>query len=241
MGKHCLSELLKTDPDRLVEVYLTPHSKEDPLARALVQAGVRIKEMGKQALTNLAASESHQGFVALVYAKESLSLSQFLEESEEETHSFVLMLDSIFDPQNLGALLRAAECFGVDLVVFSKNRGSAITPTVSKASAGASELVPLLSVSNLAETLGQFQKKGFWAVTAEVGKKATSLYSFEYPEKTVLVMGSEGKGVQPLLRKKSDFHLFIPMLGNIDSLNVSQATAVFLSHYANQKGREKHG
>ena len=143
-----------------------------------------------------------------------------------------MLLDSIFDPQNVGAILRSCECFGVDAVIISKIRGCSITPTVTKTSVGATELVPIAEVSNLTTTIEKFQKAGYWAVTAEISDKAIPLNTFEYPEKTVLILGSEGKGVQKIISKKADFHVFIPMLGRIDSLNVSQAAAVFMHSYS---------
>ena len=145
------------------------------------------------------------------------------------------MLDSIFDPQNFGSLLRSAECFGVDGVIWSKNRGCELTPVVSKASVGASELLPLLCVSNLAETMRKFKKNGFWIVTAEIGEEAKSLDSFDFPEKTLLIMGSEGKGVQKLLSKEADSKVYLPMYGQIDSLNVSQAASVLLYQWTQSK------
>lgn len=232
MGRNCISELLKSAPERIVEVYTCMRDPDDALYRQLERAGIKINHMHKQDLAKLVDSDSHQSFVAAVKEGASVEIKQFLKQDRD--HSLVLMLDSIFDPQNLGALLRAAECYGVDLVLFSKNRGAEVTPVATKASVGASELVPIAKVSNLADTVKAFQKAGYWAVTADGGEQAESLYSFSFPEKTLLIMGSEGKGVQPLLKKNCDFLVKIPMLGQIDSLNVSQATAVFLDGYSRQ-------
>ncbi len=227
MGKNCIREVLKASPERLVEIY-TCQKPDDDLHRELELADVRIQTMSKHKLNEMVSSESHQSYVAKVKPRDNIELKAFLADSREK--SVVLMLDSINDPQNLGSILRSAECFGVDLVVFSKNRGADMTPTVSKTSAGASELVPIAKISNLAEAIKAFQKAGYWAVTADVGAHCQELYAFDFPEKTLLIMGSEGKGVQPLIHKLCDFHITIPMHGQIDSLNVSQATAVMLSH-----------
>ena len=116
------------------------------------------------------------------------------------------------------------------LSFYSTNRNVALTPVVSKASVGASEMVSLIPVSNLVDTLKKFQDAGYFSVATEISDQAKPLDSFEFPEKTVLMVGAEGSGIQPLLSKRSDFHLYIPMKGAIDSLNVSQATAVLLSH-----------
>ena len=226
MGKNCLQELLEFAPEQILQVYTS--KDQDPLIDEIENRGILIKKVKKDHLSDMAGSDSHQSFIAEVKDKQFLNLQTYL---EKEENRLVLMLDSINDPQNFGTLLRAAECFGVDAVVWSKNRGVDLTPVVSKASVGASELMPMLRVSNLVDTIKKFQEAGFWVVTAEVGEETQSLHSFEFPEKTLLVMGSEGKGVQPLISKNADFKIFIPMMGKIDSLNVSQATSVILSHW----------
>lgn len=227
MGRNCIGEVLKVDPERILEVYTCQKPGGDDLYHQLTHAKIKMTQRQKHQLAQMANSESHQSYVAKIKDRVWVLPKDFL--SEDRYKSVVLMLDSINDPQNFGAILRAAECFGVDLVIYSKNRGVDITPAVSKVSAGASELVPIACVSNLAETMKAFQKSGYWAMTADVSEGSQSLYEHEPSEKTLLVMGSEGKGVQPLLVKKCDFHIHIPMKGQIDSLNVSQATSVFLS------------
>ena len=230
MGRNCITEVLTHAPERIIEVYTAQKSKVDALYAALQKRGVRVSQVSKGDLAQMVNSESHQGYVAAVRERDEPDLRDFLEESQEKERSVVLMLDSIYDPQNLGAIIRAAECFGVDLVVFSKNRGADITPVATKTSAGATELVPILKVSNLVETLKAFQKEDFWAVALEAREHSQPLRGFEFPQKMVLVLGSGGKGIQPLLSKTCDFYLSIPMRGKIDSLNVSQAAAVTLSH-----------
>lgn len=223
MGKNCIMELLKHSPKRIVRVYT---HKEDGLVDDLREKAIEIVECTKDDLTEMVQSESHQSYVAAVYEKPSDDLPAFLKKAEEK--SLVLMLDSISDPQNLGALLRAAECFAVDAVVWSKNRGVDLTPTVSKTSVGASELVPILKVANLAEAARRFQKEGYHVVTAELDDEAVSLNDFDFPERTLLIVGSEGKGIQQLLSTIADTKIMIPMKGRIQSLNVSQATTALL-------------
>lgn len=226
MGKNCLKEVLLHAPDRLIRVFTT--KKQDPLLDQIFQAGIPIKHVAKEALSERVQSESHQSFVAEVKERRFIDLDSYLENEEDR---LILMLDSINDPQNFGSLLRCAECFGVAAVVWSKNRGTDLTPVVAKASVGASEILPLIRVSNLAETVKKFQNAGFRVATAEVGEGAQSLYSFDFPQKTLLVLGSEGKGVQPLISRLADCKIYIPMRGKIDSLNVSQAASVILSHW----------
>lgn len=225
MGKHTVEEVFRTHPERLLKVY--SYKKEDPFFRELENAGIKTVLVPKPKLASLVQSESHQGFVAEVRERTFLTPKEFLATAPEK--SVVVLCDSINDPQNFGTILRACECFGVDALIFSKNRNVALTPVVSKASVGGSELVPLIEVSNLADTLKKFQDAGYFAVAAE--RSQESLYTFEFPQQTLLILGAEGKGIQPLLSKKADFRVEIPMEGRIDSLNVSQAAAVFLSFY----------
>ena len=234
MGRNCIREVVKSAPERIVEVYTSQHSKEDLLYAELLKKHIAVREVSKKELFDLVQSESHQSYIAAVKERGHPDLKHFFRETADKKTSVVLLLDSIYDPQNLGSIIRAGECFGADLVVYSKNRGADITPVVSKASAGGTEYVPIVKVSNLAETLKQFQKNGYWVVCAEAGEGSQSLYDFKFPEKTVMLLGSEGEGVQKILSKNSDFRLQIPMFGKIDSLNVSQASAVFLASYRNQ-------
>ncbi|MBT3393629.1 MAG: 23S rRNA (guanosine(2251)-2'-O)-methyltransferase RlmB [Waddliaceae bacterium] len=232
MGKNCISEVLRASPSRIVEVY-TSQKSDDALYRELIKKKIRVKEVPKRDLGSLVNSDSHQSYVAAVKERGQPALKDFLVSSRDADKNLVVMLDSIYDPQNLGAILRSCECFGVDLVIYSKNRGTDITPVATKTSAGASELVDIAKVSNLAETIRAFKKEDFWVVCAEAGEESSSLYGFDFPDKTLLVLGSEGKGIQPIISKNADFRVYIPMLGNIDSLNVSQAAAVFLNSYRN--------
>lgn len=232
IGLHALEEVARFTPERIRSIFTA--SAKEARCRAL-NLNVPIKIVKEAKLTEMAGTESHQGVVVSVTPRKLLSLKEALSFLGEKEHSTVVMMDQIFDPQNVGAILRASECFGVDAVIFSKNRGSAITPVVTKASSGASELVPLVLVSNLADTMQRLQKEGYEAIVSALEDRAENLYTFDCPNKTLLIVGSEGKGVQPLIQKRADHILKIPMHGRVDSLNVSQATAVFLSFLQPQK------
>ncbi len=226
MGKQTIRELLLHAPHRLLMVYVAMHKEKDDLLSLLQEKNISLVYVSKEKLSSMVGSDSHQSFVAKIKKRKIWDLRSFL---EEQQCSFLLLLDTITDPQNFGAILRSAECFGVSGVITSKNRGSPMTPTVAKASAGASELLSLIEVSNLAESLRVLQKAGFAIIVADASSSAReNLASFSFPEKSVLVMGSEEKGVQPLICKMADHLVYIPMKGKIASLNVAQATSVFL-------------
>jgi 23S rRNA (guanosine2251-2'-O)-methyltransferase len=233
MGLHAIQEVLKHAPKRLLKVFTSVKKGKQERKGALLEAceekGVPVQHVSFDLLTKMTGSDSHQSFVAQVQGRRFLSAKEFLLENEDKESLFVLMLDEIHDPQNFGALLRSAECFGVDAVAWSKNRGCDLSPSVAKASCGASELVPLLRVSNLAETAEQFKKEGFEVIAAVADPEAKPLFSYTYAPRTLLIVGSEGEGIQPLLRKKADRLVYIPLSGKIQSLNVAQATAVLLA------------
>lgn len=242
MGRNCLRELLTHDPQLIAKVWVGIGSggrDKAVLLEKIKAMGIPCSEVGSEELFRLVQSDSHQSFVAQLVERASKDIKDFVKVSRGRESGLVLAFDSIMDPQNLGALLRAAECFGVDAVIWSKNRGCSITPVVSKASSGASELVDCYSISNLAETLRQLKQAGYWIVVADVGEGTLSLNDFEAPAKSVLVLGSEGSGTQPLVKKLSDFRVMIPQAGRIDSLNVSQAGAVLLYCLAGRLNREK--
>lgn len=225
MGKNCIKEVLAHKKEIIEEIYTA--IRKDSLISLIQEKykNIKINYVSKHFLQNLVFSTSHQMFVAKIKKRVFFTLEEFL----KKRSSLIVMLDSIFDPQNMGAILRVCECFSVDGVIFSKNRGVDITPTVSKSSAGASELISLIKVSNLHTSALSLKKEGFSIICSDITKKAENIKTFTFPEKVVLIMGSEGRGISPLLKKTADHTIKIPLLGKISSLNVSQATAIFLS------------
>lgn len=226
MGIHAIDELLRYAPEKILRIY-TVSSKKSPLLDLCEKKKIPVSFVSLDQLTKMAGSDSHQSLIAHIKMRQFLDVKEYLHQAPEE--ALVLMLDQIFDPQNFGALIRSAECFGVSAVVWSKNRGSDLTPVAAKASCGASELIPLIRISNLATAVDQFKEAGFEIVTALLDPSAESAYTFAYAPKTVLIVGSEGEGIQPLLRKKGDRSIYLPMAGKIASLNVAQATAALLA------------
>lgn len=228
MGVHALEELLRYAPEKILKIY-TVQNKKSPLLQEAKSREIPIFFTTEAMLTKMAGSESHQMLVAHIRGRTFLDVPAFLETAQE--HCLVLMMDQIFDPQNFGALIRSAECFGAAAVAWSKNRGSDLTPVASKASSGASELIPLIRISNLAQATDQFKEAGFEVVAAVLDPASESAYTFQFAPRTLLIVGSEGEGIQPLLRKKADRGIYLPMAGKIGSLNVAQATAALLALY----------
>lgn len=235
MGRNALRETIRRVPHRLERVYIAylgeGASERQELLLAAQGAGIAVEQVPLERLTQMVGSDSHQGVVARLFPAPSRELRVFLQERAAAERSLLVMLDSIHDPQNLGTILRAAECFAADGVMLSSNRGTPITATVRKASVGASELVEVVTVANLAQACERLKDAGYWIVVADNAPGALSLNEFSFPQRAVLVLGSEGEGVHQLLRARADFAVKIPLFGDIDSLNVSQAAAVLLNHY----------
>jgi len=168
-----------------------------------------------------------QGWGAEVGEYPYVELESCLAKATEKPRSILLALDQIQDPQNLGAVLRNAEACGVDGVLICTDRATHVTPAVVKASAGASEHLKISKVVNLARALEACKEAGFWSVGTSLEAQENAL-SFRWPEKTLLVLGSEGKGMRRLTHEKCDFLIRLPLLGRISSLNVAATSAVCL-------------
>ena len=178
-----------------------------------------------------AIDPQHQGAIALLAAKAYTSLDSILQSAEIP---FLLLLDGIEDPQNLGAIIRTAEGAGVDGIVIPERRSVLLTDTVASVASGALEHVAVARVKNMARAMDELKKKGVWLIGAEGGGK--DLWNdFDYSLPVGIVFGSEGRGIRPLVRQKCDRLLSIPLLGEITSLNVAAAAAVFVYEVVRQR------
>lgn len=173
----------------------------------------------------------HQGAIAFLAAKEYASLDAILTSSEIP---FLVLLDGIGDPQNLGAIIRTAEGAGVDGIVIPERRAALLTETVAVVASGALEHVKVARVKNLARTMEELRKKEVWLIGAEEGGEGL-WHEFDYTVPVGLVFGSEGKGMRRLVRQKCDKVLSIPLLGTITSLNVAAAAAIFMYEVVRQR------
>jgi 23S rRNA (guanosine2251-2'-O)-methyltransferase len=239
MGLNCVLEILRHSPARIKEVFFAPLresarsgagivSRREGLIKEAIRLKVAVRECDRSRLDQLVNSDSHQGVVARVSAREYAEFNELVEFARDAESFKIVAIDGVLDPQNVGAILRAAECFGVDAVIWSRNRVAPFGAVVSKVSVGASELLSLCPVANLHRAIEALKGVGVWSIGALVSDDAHRLASFEAPNKWVLVMGSEGDGIQPLIERSLDFRVYIEMFGGISSLNVSQATSVFL-------------
>ncbi len=171
----------------------------------------------------------HQGVVARQAEVQLLSWANLLDELEEQgAVAKILALDSIQDPRNLGSILRSALAAGFTKIILTKERSAPVTGTVARTSAGAIAHLQIYTVTNLAESLKQLKDKGFWVFGAVAEKEATSCYDSDFSGQVCLVIGSEGKGIRPLVRKQCDILVTIPMQATFNSLNASVAAAILM-------------
>jgi 23S rRNA (guanosine2251-2'-O)-methyltransferase len=189
---------------------------------------VPVVEVGKQKFRELVSDTTTQGVVAVVGTKAYVEIDTILDIAKERNEKpFVLILDEIEDPQNLGALIRTAECAGVHGAIIPKHHAASVNQTVAKTSAGASEHLAVAKVTNIASTLEELKEKGLWIVGTAPGTEKM-FTQVDYTMPIALVVGSEGKGIRELVREKCDFLVQIPLFGKVESLNASVAGALVM-------------
>ena len=201
------------------------------VAQAAKAAAVPVHKVSQQRVAELAAGTVHQGIVARVSPYPYVELKDLL----STPVPLVVVLDGVTDPHNLGAVLRVADAAGASGVVIPKDRAAGVTAAAVKASAGASEHVPVARVTNLRRAVDQMQRAGLWVYAAEV--RGTPYGDLDLTGPTGLVLGSEGRGVRRLVREGCDGAISIPILGAVGSLNVSVAAALLLYEARRQRGR----
>lgn len=236
-GRNPVLELLKSGGP-VHKIFLAKGAQKGSVVEILTRARERripVQEVDRSYLENLVHDSNHQGVIASVPARSYVELEDILERARDRGEDpFVLILDEIEDPHNLGAILRTADAVGVHGVVIPKRRAVGLTSTVAKASAGAIEYVPVARVANLAQAVEKLKKEGCWVVAADPDGEAIWQHN-NLSGPLVCLIGSEGKGVGRLLKEKCDFLVGIPMKGHVSSLNASVAAAVLCYEILRQK------
>ncbi len=187
---------------------------------------IPVKRINKEGLHRQSGGENHQGVLLFLQARAAVSLQDLLNQLKKRENRALALLDGIEDPHNFGAILRVADGAGIDGVIIPKRRSAKLSPGTIKASAGAALHMPVAEVPNLARAMETLQKSGFWLVGADMTGK-TALWQLDLKIPTVFVLGREGRGLHRLIREKCDFLTALPMLGKVNSLNVSTAAAIF--------------
>ena len=195
--------------------------------------GVAVRFVSRAELDQMAGNNAHQGVVAVTSAKQYNDLDDVVDAKRGE-YSLLVVLDGIEDPHNLGAAIRTADAAGADAVIIPERRAASVTAIVAKASAGASEHLPIAKVTNIARTLEELKAKNIWTVGLDE-RGPQSYDSLDYNMDCAIVLGAEGKGIHQLVARKCDFLVSIPMLGKVSSLNVSVAAGVMLYEIVRQR------
>ncbi len=241
-GIQSVAAALKNNPARIRELWVATDSgnqRVNDLGLLARDAGISLKHVASEQLDQMSGFERHQDVIALLHDHKPLAESELLPLLENaDGDALVLVLDGVQDPHNLGACMRSAEAAGVDAIVIPKERSVGMTSTVRKTSAGASEIVPLFQVANLARTLKALKKAGIW-LAGTTGDSDRTIYQQDLTGPLALVMGSEGQGIRRLTGELCDFTLRIPMAGSIESLNVSVATGICLFEIQRQRNMGK--
>lgn len=194
---------------------------------------VPVRFLQRTELDRMAGNAAHQGVVAVTSAKQYNDLADVIA-AKRGNYSLLVVLDGVEDPHNLGAILRTADAAGANGVVIPERRAAAVTGTVTKASAGASEHLPIARVTNIARSVEELKENNIWTVGLD--ERGTKTYDLlDYKMDCALVLGGEGKGLHDLVKRKCDFLVSIPMLGKVPSLNVSVAAAVVLYEIVRQR------
>jgi 23S rRNA (guanosine2251-2'-O)-methyltransferase len=238
-GLNPVRELLRAGAAEVSELWLAEggtrgaaFAELERLARA---AGAKVRSAPRAKLDRLAATDRHQGIVAVVADFRYADLDDLLARAAESGRPpLLVVLDGVEDPHNLGAIIRSAHALGAHGVVIPKDRAVGVTPAVAKASAGAVERCPVARVTNVAQTLETLKGAGMWAV-ALAADGDRPLGEIDLKGATALVLGSEGEGLRPLVRRTCDLAARIPMMGELDSLSVSASAAVALYEAARQR------
>lgn len=230
-GLHAVNALLANKHRTTRRLYLC-QDRMDAKIRVLLEkaeaSGIPVEQVSAQNMNKRFADYVHQGVVA-----EATALPDYSERDLEslltaaKKPALILILDAVTDPHNLGACLRSADAVGVDFVIIPKDKSASITPVVSKVACGAAESVPLVRVTNLARVMEILKEQGVWIYGA-AGEASASLYQIPCQDNIAVVLGAEGEGLRRLTRDRCDDLFSLPMMGTVESLNVSVATGVVL-------------
>lgn len=239
-GLHAVQALLENHPERVIRLCVQIERRDkkiDSLMQLAKQKRITIEQLPREELDRLTQIANHQGVLAYTQKSKTMTeadLKQLIENLDEPP--FLLILDGVQDPHNLGACFRSADAAGIHAIIAPKDKSVGITPVVSKVASGATETVPFIQVTNLARTLETLKELGVWIYGA-AGEAEKTLYQTDLSGPIAIVLGAEGEGLRRLTRDLCDGLVKIPMHGSVSSLNVSVATGIFLFEAVRQRMR----
>ncbi|OMF23767.1 23S rRNA (guanosine(2251)-2'-O)-methyltransferase RlmB [Paenibacillus sp. FSL H8-0548] len=236
-GKHPVLEALRSGRE-INKIWIADGAQKtltQPIVAEAKKFGIVVQFVDKRKLDSLTPGVTHQGVVAQAAAFAYVEVEEILERAKQRDEvPFILLLDEIEDPHNLGSILRTAECTGVHGVIIPKRRSASLTATVLKTSAGAAEHVPVARVTNLAQTIDRLKEAGVWVAGTDLAA-SQDVYKMKFDMPLVVVIGNESKGMGRLIKEKCDFLVKLPMLGQLNSLNASVAAGVLMYEVVRQR------
>lgn len=236
VGRNAVREALRSGRT-IQRLFITNDKVQGSLQEIIGLAkdkGIELRRVDDKQLSKYADGVVHQGVVALAAPVKFADLGEVLQKWSSDKAPLLILLDGIEDPHNMGAIIRTAECCGATAVLIPKRHTAPINATVAKTSAGALESIPLVQVGNVAQTIEELKKQGFWVLGAHMEGQQT-LYQADLTSPLVLVIGNEGKGLSRLTKERCDFLVTIPMYGRINSLNASVAAAILMYEAVRQR------
>lgn len=239
-GIHPVASAIKNEPENILSawVYQGCENKAKDLAEQLDGFGIRIQSVPRKTLDNLTDNSNHQGIVIKVKEVKQAGENELYELVEKTAKSFILVLDDVTDPHNLGACFRNADGAGVTAIVAPKDKSAGISGTVRKVACGAAEVVPFFQVTNLSRTLKKLQELNVWII-GTAGEAEKLVYDVDLTGSIAIVLGAEEKGMRRLTRESCDELVKLPMYGQVSSLNVSVASGIFLYEAVRQRLQNK--
>lgn len=233
-GLHPVLEILRTSPEQILEISAQKSCAQKKLLEITSLAEKNLVKISIIDRITIPGEDNpnHQGIIARMKGHRSVALDELLDSQP----ALLLALDSISDPHNLGAIIRSAAAAGVAGILIPKNRAAQITGTVAKVAAGALAHIKICQITNLSDSLHKLKNAGYWIFGA-AGEGQQTIYETDFSGPTCLVIGSEGAGIRPLVKKQCDFLVNIPMRSKINSLNASVATGIILFEIARQKDK----
>lgn len=239
-GVHSVESLLELEPERVLTLFTLKGRDDQRLKNVLALAepfGISVQQASRDKLEKLAGQPFHQGVVAAVRPHPVLNEQDLDAVLKQNPQTLLLALDQVTDPHNLGACIRTAAAMGVEAVVVARDRSASLTPTARKVAAGGAEKVKFIQVTNLARTLGHIKDEfNVRVVGTMLDEKALPVDKFDFTGTAVcVVMGAEDTGLRPIIQSQCDQTVYIPMAGNLQSLNVSVATGMALYEACRQR------
>lgn len=226
-GKNTIDSFINSNC--IIEVFIANNFSDEKILKKLRQSNIKISIKDKTFLDKIAQGSKHQGIIASIKKFEYSNVSEIIQIGKRKKHPFIVVLDGIEDPHNVGAIIRTCEAFSVDGIILSKHNSCPLNATVAKVSTGAIANIKIAQVTNLTQTLKELKKAGYWIYAAEAFN-SQPYESVSYDNPVVLVVGSEGFGISRLVKEQADFNVAIKMSGKVNSLNVSVATAILVSY-----------